>query len=79
MDQKKAAAAIEILKALASTIHESGPQGVPSGHLYASIMGTLDLQAYQRAIDILVRQGLVRESGHVLTSLIPRDGLLIDL
>ena len=47
------------------TIRELG--SVPSGHLYARVMDTLSLSQYQQVIGLLKREGLVLESGHLLT------------
>ncbi len=54
-------AALNAVKALADAIRELGR--VPSGHLYASIMGSVDLETYQAVIDILKRASLVSEDG----------------
>jgi hypothetical protein len=57
--QKHAALALaEAIRALGS---------VPSGHLYARVMGALSLEAYQSLIRSLVSAGLVRNSSHMLT------------
>lgn len=40
---------------------------VPSGHLYARMMGHMDLETYQAVITQLKRAGLVAESNHLLT------------
>lgn len=58
-------ASLEVLKALADTIREL--KSVPSGELYARVMGVLTLNQYQSAIQTLKRTGLVKESGHLLT------------
>lgn len=42
--------------------------GVPSGHLYASLMGQMDLTTYQRIIETIKSAGWVTESGHLLTA-----------
>jgi hypothetical protein len=54
-------AALNAVKALADAIREL--VSVPSGHLYASIMGSVDLATYQAIIDILKRADLVSEDG----------------
>ncbi len=59
--------------ALAQTIHAAGPGGIPSGHLYAQVMGKADLPYYQAALDMLKAQGCIKEApSHLLTSLLPR-------
>ena len=57
-------AAIETVRLLADTIREL--KRVPSGELYAQVMGAMDLVTYQRAIQTLKNTGLVSESGHLL-------------
>jgi len=52
-------AAIEVTRAVADCIREL--RTVPSGHLYARLMGHLDIDQYQGVIASLVRAGLVRE------------------
>ena len=62
---KKQQAALEIIKAVADTIKELG--SVPSGHLYAQLMGHLTLDQYNQIIGVLKNTGLVSESNHLLT------------
>ena len=57
-------AAVQMLKAVAEAIRELGR--VPSGHLYAQLMGFLSLDQYTKAIDILKQMGLVEEKYHEL-------------
>lgn len=56
---------LRVVVAIAQTIEELGT--VPSGHLYARLMGHLDIDAYQSVIATLVRSGLVRQhANHLL-------------
>lgn len=55
---KQVAAALQIVIAVGEAIQEMGR--VPSGHLYATLMGVLTLEQYERAIDLLVQAGSVR-------------------
>lgn len=57
-------AAIRAVAAIGDAIRELG--SVPSGELYARLMGHLDIDQYQRIIDTLKRTGLVAELGHVI-------------
>jgi hypothetical protein len=57
-------AGVRILYAVADAIRELG--SVPSGVLYAQLMGKIDLQTYERIIDLLKGAGLVKESSHEL-------------
>jgi hypothetical protein len=61
-EQIKAALALTL--AVGETIRELGE--VPSGHLYANLMGRLTLEDYQGVIRALKRTGLVTEDHHVL-------------
>jgi len=53
-DLKQALAA---LTAIAEAIQTLGE--VPSGHLYARVMGHMDIHAYERIIATLIKAGLV--------------------
>lgn len=55
---------LNAVRALADVIQELGE--VPSGHLYASVMGSIQLHQYERMIDTLVGSGIVKRSGHLL-------------
>jgi hypothetical protein len=58
--------ALAVLTAVAETIREVAE--VPSGHLYAQLMGKVTAQGYASMIDRLKGAGLVREDGnHILT------------
>lgn len=50
--------------AVAQAIQELGE--VPSGHLYANLMGVLSLEQYQAIIQTLKDQKLISESMHLL-------------
>jgi hypothetical protein len=50
---------------IAETVLELGE--IPSGHLYAAVMGKCTLEEYNAALAILKRVGMIRESGHLLT------------
>jgi len=63
--EQKIKAAVEITKAIACAIKDLG--SVPSGHLYARLMGHLSLENFQGAIGTLKRLGLVEEKNHLLT------------
>lgn len=58
-------AALGIIQAVAEAIRSLG--SVPSGELYAQLMGKLTLEQYNQIIDILIRSGVVKQSSHVLT------------
>ncbi len=59
-------AIIDMMSAVGGVIKELG--SVPSGHLYAQLMGLLRLDVYEATIDTLVRLKLVRrDRNHMLT------------
>jgi hypothetical protein len=57
--------AITIVAAVAEAIRELG--SIPSGHLYAQVMGRIDLAAYTKIIGTLKNAGLVAEQNDLLT------------
>ena len=67
--QKKAV--VETVLAVAEAIKSLG--SVPSGHLYARLMGHMNLESYTKVIELLKNAGLVKESGHLLTWIGPKD------
>jgi hypothetical protein len=68
--QEEKKAALSILMAVAEAIKDLG--SVPSGHLYATLMGHLSLDQYQQVIRVLKQAGLVKEENHLLTYTGPR-------
>jgi hypothetical protein len=62
--QKEIEAGIKTVLAVAEAIKSLG--SVPSGHLYARVMGFLSLSQYNQIIGILKKQGLIEESYHEL-------------
>lgn len=63
-----AKALLGIMDALDEVIVAAGPQGLPSGELYAHVMGRLSLQNYEWCIDLLVKAGRITRKNHLLTS-----------
>ena len=63
-------AAFGILLAIGDTIQALG--SVPSGELYARVMGKVDIGTYNAAIDKLKSCDLITESAHVLTWIGPK-------
>ena len=53
-----------MVQAVGDAIRDLGR--VPSGHLYARLMGHFTLEQYGAIIDVLKRAGLVREECHEL-------------
>lgn len=61
----KAIAVVRVAHAVAETIRELGQ--VPSGHLYARLMGVMELHQYEQVIGLLVDARLVeRDRSHLL-------------
>lgn len=58
-------AVVEIVLAVGSTIKELG--SVPSGHLYAHLMGRMTIEQYNIIIGVLKSAGAVEEDNHILT------------
>lgn len=61
----KAQAAVQTIMAVADAIKELG--SVPSGRLYANLVGVMELSTYQTIIGILKNTKLITESGNVLS------------
>jgi len=55
-----------VLDAIQEIVQRAGPEGIPSGHLYAMLMGYMDLETYQTMIDIMVQAGGITLENHVL-------------
>ena len=55
-----------LLNTLLAVVTEAGNQGVPSGHVYAQLMGAVSLDNYERAVRILTAAGRVELKGNVL-------------
>lgn len=58
-------AAMQIVLAVGEAIKELG--SVPSGHLYAHLMGRMSLETYTKVIALLVKVGAVKEENNLLT------------
>lgn len=58
-------AALQVVLAVGEAIKDLG--SVPSGHLYARLMGHMSLETYNKVIALLVKTGAVKEESHLLT------------
>ena len=58
------AARLHFIRILADSVKEAGR--IPSGHLYAAVMGIATLEAYQSCVETLKRSGLIKEVNHEL-------------
>jgi hypothetical protein len=72
----EAMAAFRFVVALGQAIMEAGPDGVPSGHLYAMVMDKCSVQVYDRAIELLKRAGLPRRDARGRVALDAARGVL---
>jgi hypothetical protein len=65
LDQRKKDIVIRMVFAVSDAIREL--REVPSGHLYAQVMGFVSLQEYQMILDILTGAGAVKVENHLIT------------
>jgi hypothetical protein len=67
--QQMTASQINTLKAICDAIVEavgtSGELGVPGGHLYAGLIGVLNLHQFEGIMEALVSIGKVRKQGQL--------------
>ncbi len=60
-------AAIEIAGIALQAITEAGERGIPSGVLYAAMMGTFSIETYESMLSLLLRSNAItRDAHHVL-------------
>jgi hypothetical protein len=64
-------AALEIVLVVGDAIKELG--SVPSGHLYAQLMGRMSLDSYNKIIGMLKNAKVIKEEGHLLTYIGPKE------
>lgn len=66
---------LTLFQAVADVIREAGPDGVPSGHLYALVIMPLGggLDTHEKIISLLKHCELVKESNHLLTWIGPKS------
>lgn len=64
MDKQQITAAIEAISAIGRVIRDV--KRIPSGHLYAQLMGVLSLEKYESAIGILKKGKLIAEEHNEL-------------
>ena len=65
MNREQIEVAIAATAAVAEAIREL--KSVPSGELYARLMGTLSIESYTAILGAIKRAGLIAESGGLLT------------
>lgn len=65
LTKEQVASAIAVVQTIAEAVRVAGK--IPSGHLYAMIMDKVSIQAFESAVALLKRAGLVGESNHELS------------
>ena len=60
--------ALKLAATVYEAIVEAGEAGIPSGHLYAILMGVVDLNTYNILIGTLTKHGFIKNQGHLLTA-----------
>ncbi len=65
LNTKQVQGGIQVIAAVAEAIRALG--SVPSGHLYAQLMGSMDLEQYNAVIRTLKNAKLVTEKNYMLT------------
>jgi hypothetical protein len=63
--RNQAASALAITSTIAGAIRSLG--SIPSGHLYAQLMGKLSLAQYESCIGLLVKIKLIKIENHLIT------------
>jgi hypothetical protein len=67
MTAQQKQAILQICDAVVEGIKVAGPIGIPSGHVYASLMHFgCNLSQYESLIGILVKAGKIRKQGDLL-------------
>ena len=59
---------LAVVDAMMEVIERSGDMGVPSGHLFSSLEGRVNIGQYQQLIDGLTAVGYITSSNHLLKS-----------
>jgi hypothetical protein len=65
-EEQKMKAAVEIMKAVAGAIKDLGT--IPSGHLYAQLMGKMSFDSYEKMLGALQRMGIISVDGNHLVT-----------
>jgi hypothetical protein len=69
MNQITAAQKQAVLGVIAGVLDVIPAQGMPEGHLYAMLMGHMNLNTFQQIMSLLVKTGKISISGHYITKL----------
>ena len=60
MDNKQVNAAVQVLAAIIETVEEMHPQPVPKGVVYAALMNSVSLNAFNSLIEVGVKAGRLK-------------------
>lgn len=67
MTQTQIKAIIGLVDAIGEAVAAAGPQGIPSGHLYAAMMGLgCSLAQFNGLVSIAVKVGKITQQGFIL-------------
>lgn len=69
MNEKTLKAFMAMTEIINDAIKDAGTNGIPSGHLYAMLMGHINLENYTIIINVLKKAGKIKESNFLLTSI----------
>ena len=56
----------EIVSLMCEVVKAAGPHGIPSGHLYAQLLGHMNIATYTKLIEIMVQAGNITITNHVI-------------
>jgi len=65
MNKEQAMKLVEVMGAVASVIKEVG--SIPSGHLYAQLMGKMSFETYQDMIETMERLNVISVKNNLIT------------
>ena len=65
MTEAQKQAAVKVVEAISEAIEELGE--VPSGHLYARLMGHMSIDTYNSIIGVLQKLGRIKVEHHLIT------------
>lgn len=65
---KRRAVLLAITEIILDAITEAGTRGIPSGHLYAALMGHMNIDTYNVIIEALINTGKIKQSNYLLTA-----------
>lgn len=70
-------AVIEVLSAILVAISKAPQKSIPSGELYAILMGKMTLETYNNLVNFMVLKKYVTVKNHLIT-LAPEGNIIVD-